>query len=73
MTTIADRMRYHIAIRGGPVKDDGGNFIGTTWPMMLEAADEIDRLRAAIRVNGLRWGFTDAEIDAVLNQQKWET
>lgn len=27
---------------------------------------EIERLRAALRVNGLRWGCTDAEIDAVL-------
>jgi hypothetical protein len=28
---------------------------------------EIGRLRTAIRVNGLRWGYGDAEIDAVLN------
>lgn len=30
------------------------------------AADEIDRLRTIVRVNGLRWGHTHAEIDALL-------
>lgn len=33
------------------------------------AADEIDRLRAIVRVNGLRWGHTHAEIDTILDQQ----
>lgn len=31
--------------------------------------NEIGRLRAVIRVNALRWGHTDAEIDEILNQQ----
>ena len=35
----------------------------------LEAADEIERLRAIVRVNGLRWGHTHTEIDELLNQQ----
>jgi hypothetical protein len=30
------------------------------------AADEIVRLRAIVRVNGLRWGHTHAEIDALI-------
>lgn len=34
--------------------------------MMDDAADEIERLRAIVRVNGLRWGHTHAEIDAIL-------
>lgn len=33
---------------------------------MAAAADEIERLRAVIRVTGLRHGATDAEIDEVL-------
>lgn len=44
MSDVAERMRHHVGIRGGPAKDDDGNYIGTTWPMMLEAADEIERL-----------------------------
>ena len=28
---------------------------------------EIARLRAALRINGLRWGYTDAEIDKILD------
>ena len=35
----------------------------------VEAANEIERLRAIVRVNGLRWGHTHAEIDELLNQQ----
>lgn len=34
-----------------------------------EAAKEIERLRAIVRVNGLRWGHTHAEVDALLDQQ----
>lgn len=45
MKDIVERIRYHISIRGGPAKDDNGKYIGTTWLMMLEAADEIERLR----------------------------
>lgn len=31
---------------------------------------EIERLRAIVRVNGLRWGHSHAEIDQLLNQQQ---
>lgn len=34
----------------------------------VEAANEIERLRAIVRVNGLRWGHTHAEIDALLEK-----
>jgi hypothetical protein len=34
--------------------------------MIFERDQEIERLRAALRVNGLRWGHTHAEIDALL-------
>jgi hypothetical protein len=34
--------------------------------LILQAADEIARLRTIIRVNGLRAGATHAEIDAVV-------
>lgn len=30
---------------------------------------ERNELRAIVRVNGLRWGHTHAEIDAILNQR----
>lgn len=49
MSDIADRMRRYIAIRGGPAKDADGKYIGTAWPMMLEASDEIERLRSALK------------------------
>lgn len=45
---LVERIRFHIGIRGGPTKDDDGNYIGTTWPMMLQAADEIERLRSQL-------------------------
>ncbi len=36
--------------------------------LQIEARDkEIGRLRTAFRINALRWGFTDAEINAVLD------
>lgn len=31
---------------------------------------EIGRLRAALRVNALRWGYSDKEIDAILDDQQ---
>lgn len=31
---------------------------------------EIGRLREALRINALRWGFSDAEIDAILYPPK---
>jgi len=34
------------------------------------AAREIERLQAIVRVNGLRWGHTHAEIDALLTSHK---
>jgi hypothetical protein len=37
------------------------------WKERAEDAEaDIGRLRAAIRVNALRWGYTDSEIDKVL-------
>ena len=33
---------------------------------LRRAGDEIERLQAIVRVNGLRWGHTHAEIDAIL-------
>lgn len=38
----------------------------TDLAIAREARDEIERLRAIVRVNGLRWGHTHAEIDAIL-------
>ena len=38
--------------------------------LIEECEAEIGRLRAIVRVNGLRWGHTHAEIDAILNQQQ---
>lgn len=45
---IVARIRRFVASRGGPAKDENGKPIGNSWPMMLEAADEIERLRKAI-------------------------
>jgi hypothetical protein len=35
-------------------------------PAIIWAEKELGRLRLAIRVNGLRWGATDEQIDALL-------
>lgn len=45
---IVERMRARIMSHGGPAKDENGAYIGTVWPMMLEAANEIERLREAV-------------------------
>lgn len=44
----------------------------STWKdMVIKAADqEMGRLREALRVNALRWGATDTEINAVLHPYK---
>jgi hypothetical protein len=41
---IVERIRHFVTIRGGPAKDDDGQPIATSWQMMLDAADEIERL-----------------------------
>ena len=41
----------------------------TIMETMRNAAKEIDRLRASLRVNGLRQGMSDAEIDKVLTEE----
>lgn len=48
MNDIANRIRDYLSVRGGPAKDDDGKYIGTGWPMMLEAVSEIDRLHGAL-------------------------
>lgn len=47
MTDIVERMRAHITNRGGLSRDADGNPVAPNgaWAMMLEAADEIERLR----------------------------
>lgn len=37
--------------------------------LMERAAREIERLRASLRINGLRQGIPDIEIDKVLNDE----
>src|SRR4051812_37605428 len=46
MSGIAQRLRSYVASRGGPAKDEGGRAVGTTWPMMLEAAAAIEKMEA---------------------------
>jgi hypothetical protein len=55
VTDIVKRLRVLVTRDRDPTVEDA-----------REAADEIERLRAALRVNGLRWGHTHAEIDALL-------
>jgi hypothetical protein len=51
VSDIVERMRAYIESHGGPAKDVHGKHIGTVWPMMLEAADELDKLRKIIHDN----------------------
>lgn len=44
--------------------EDTANFEYAQW--LRDAAQEIERLRSVIRVNGLRWGNTHAEIDKIV-------
>lgn len=64
MTDIVDRLRASNARMGIRNPNDYGTWI--TVAELNEAADEIERLRAAFRVNALRAGFTHADVDAVL-------
>jgi hypothetical protein len=43
MTDIVDRLRNHVNNRGGASLQNGA------WQMMLEAADEIEFLRRAVK------------------------
>lgn len=49
MTDIVERMRAHITNRGGMSRDADGNPVAPNgaWAMMLEAANEIERIRKA--------------------------
>lgn len=61
MTDIVDRLR------------DPEVFIGDgqmSSPVARAGANEIQRLRTIIRVNGLRWGVPNSEIDALLYPEK---
>ncbi|MFG1429401.1 hypothetical protein [Roseixanthobacter glucoisosaccharinicivorans] len=51
MTDIVERMRAHITNRGGLSRDADGNLVAPNgaWAMMLEAADEIERLRRELK------------------------
>jgi hypothetical protein len=44
MSDIVERLRKHVNNRGGPSLQNGA------WEMMLEAADEIEKLRDGLRI-----------------------
>lgn len=46
---LVERLTNHVQSRGGPAKDENGNYIGTAWPMMLEAATRITELQAQLK------------------------
>ena len=46
---LVERLRSHVQSRGGPAKDEDGNYIGKAWPMMLEAAVRIVELEEALK------------------------
>lgn len=48
-------------------KNAVGIHYGQEHEIMKCAADEIERLRSIVRVNGLRWGHTHEQIDAILD------
>ena len=43
-----------------------GGYLGVEMDDNEKLRAEVGRLRTALRVNALRWGYTDAEIDAIL-------
>lgn len=48
---IVDRLRVHVQARGGPSRDAKTGKVNApngAWVMMLEAADEIERLRKTL-------------------------
>lgn len=46
---IVQKLRDHVQSRGGAAKDADGNYIGTFWPMILDAANIIERIDQAIQ------------------------
>lgn len=46
---IIQKLRDHVQSRGGAAKDENGNYIGTFWPMILDAANIIERVDQAIQ------------------------
>lgn len=59
MSDIVERLK-------GQIQKDGDAYWEELYQQRKDASDEIERLRAIVRVNGLRWGHTHAEIDALL-------
>lgn len=57
MTDIVDRLRSPEVFLSTS---------GMVSPVAYEAAEEIGRLRAIVRINALRQGATHKEVDAVL-------
>lgn len=49
------------------LRSEAANWSATCGPLFDEAANEIERLRSVVRVNGLRWGHSHAEIDEILH------
>jgi len=72
---ITHRLRGQYAM--GPHLPNGEPEFGWTQfeapPLQHEAADEIERLRGIIRVNGLRWGADHPDIDALIYPAKDDT
>lgn len=77
LLALAERMRGYVQARGGPAKDDDGKYIGTCWPMILEAADVLDRLaatpKAGVDIRPLDWQETFVDRgDGSKDQSGWE-
>jgi hypothetical protein len=59
-------LKIEMGIGWKPDPEKPGGLVSAT---IRDYVTEIERLRSIVRVNGLRWGHTHAEIDAILNEQ----
>jgi len=62
----AHLLRLDSASPEGELLAEAANYIEGATDSLREHMLEVGRLRTALRVNGLRYGATDAEIDEVI-------
>lgn len=73
MSELSKRLREHVNSRGGLSKNEAGEVVisNGAWAMMLEAADEIEKLEQ--RVSNLGWQVSDMrdELECMDHRRNW--
>jgi hypothetical protein len=66
---LARRDDWHMLFVGSDIREMLGE-IERLSELWIAETRENERLRSIVRVNGLRWGHTHTEIDAILDPEQ---